>query len=328
MAQVLVTGATGWIGGRLVPELLRAGHDVRSLVEPGVEPGPIVPDVEVVRGDVRDPTAVAAAVEAVETVVHCAAVIHPARARDFYAINVAGTQRVVEAAARAGVRRLVHVSSNAAAGFQRERRALLAEDDLPVPKGGYGKSKLEAELAVLAAHDDGRFETVVIRPCRCYGPGQPARVQRVFEMIARGRVPVFGDGRALRSMSYVDDVASVLAQCVDDPAASGEMLWIADERPYTTLGAFDAMATAAGVPLRIRHLPKAAARVCEKLDLIYEHFGGYSMSLHLIGESHHDIGCSIEKAKRVLGFRPKNDLVEGYREALEQSRREPLFVSA
>jgi nucleoside-diphosphate-sugar epimerase len=88
------------------------------------------------------------------------------------------------------------------------------------------------------------------------------------------------------------------------------------------------MTTAAGVPLRIRHLPEAGARVCQKLDLIYEHFGGYSMSLHLIGESHHDIGCSIEKAKRVLGFRPKNDLVEGYREALEQSRREPLLVSA
>ena len=324
----LVTGASGWIGGRVVPELLQGGHRVRCLVEPDVDPGALAADAEIVRGDLRDGRAVAAAVSGVDAVVHCAAVIHPRRAREFREVNAEGTRRLVEAAASAGVRRLVHVSSNAAAGFQRERAVLLTEGHAPVPKGGYGQSKLEAERLVSAAWGATNLETVIVRPCRCYGAGQPARVERVFSMIRMGRVPIFGDGGALRSMSAVDDVVRMLIQCLDDPDAPGQTFWIADERPYTTLEAFEAMAAAADAPLRVRRLPEGAARLCEALDLAYERAGGYSMSLHLAGESHRDIGCSIEKAKRVLGFQPRNDLVGGFREALERSPARSTLVAA
>ena len=324
--RVLVTGGTGWIGRRLVDELLCAGHEVRCLVEPRAHRDPS-DEVEVVRGDIRDPSALACAVEDAEAVVHCAAVIHPRRSRDFREVNAVGTKRLLEAAGGAGVRRLVHVSSNAAAGFQRRREVLLTEDDTPRPRGGYGKSKLEAENAAQNASADGPLETVVVRPCRCYGRGQPPRVERVFEMVRTGKVPVLGDGRALRSMSSVDDVVRVLVQCLDDPAASGETFWIADERPYTTLEAFEAMAAAAGTELRVRTLPRAGAHVCETLDLAYERVGGYSMSLHLAGESTYDIGCSIEKAERLLAFRPRNDLVAGFREALERSPAAAVLVA-
>ncbi len=313
--RVLVTGGTGWIGGRLVDELARAGYDVRCLVEPGSR----TPDAPVVHGDVRDPDAVAAAVDGAEAVVHCAAVIHPHRPREFHEVNTRGTKVLLDAAAAASVGRFVHVSSNAAAGFQRRRQVLLTENDPPAPRGGYGESKLEAERAVRAAHADDGLETVIVRPCRCYGRGQPPRVERVFDMVTSGRVPVFGDGGALRSMSLVDDVVSVLVQCLDDPAAAGETFWIADERPYTTLETFEAMAAAAGVELHVRRLPRAGARACEALDLALERLGAYSMRLHLAGESTHDIGCSIDKARRVLGFEPRNDLVAGFREALERA---------
>jgi nucleoside-diphosphate-sugar epimerase len=325
---VLVTGASGWVGGRTARELLRAGAEVRCLVEPGTDGARLPADAEAVTADVRDADGVAAAMAEVEAVVHCAAVIHPARARLFREVNEAGTRHVVEAAARAGVRRLVHVSSNAAAGFQREREVLLTEDDPPRPRGGYGTSKLAAERAVLAAHAAGSLEATVIRPCRCYGPGQPPRVERVFRMIRTGTVPVIGDGGALRSMSFVDDVVRVVAQCLDDPNAAGETFWIADGRPYTTLEAFAAMAAAAEVPLRARKVPEAAARVCEALDLALERAGRYSMSLHLAGESRHDIGCSVDKARRVLGFEPRDDLVGGFRAALAASPAAPALVAA
>jgi nucleoside-diphosphate-sugar epimerase len=306
-----------------VAELLRDGHEVRALALEGR-----LPDAALLEGDVRDRAAVAAAVEGVEAVVHCAAVIHPRRARDFHDVNARGTRNLVEEAAAAGVRRLVHVSSNAAAGFQRERELLLTEDHPPRPRGGYGRSKLEAEEVAREAHARGVLETVVVRPCRCYGRGHPPRVQRVFDMVTSGRMPLFGDGGALRSMSSVHDVARVLVQCVDDPAAAGETFWIADERPYTTLEAFEAMAAAVEVPLRVRKLPRAGARVCEALDLALERLGGYSMSLHLAGESTHDIGCSVDKARRVLGFEPRNDLVGGFREALERAPAAATLVAA
>jgi nucleoside-diphosphate-sugar epimerase len=171
---------------------------------------------------------------------------------------------------------------------------------------------------VLAAHERGDLETAVIRPCRFYGPGLATRVRRVFELIRSGRIPIFGDGLALRSMSSVDDVARVLVQCLDDLRAAGETFWIADERPHTTLEVFLAMAAAAEVPLQTLRLPEAVARSCEVLALAYERLGGYPMSLHLAGESYRNIGCSIEKAKRVLAFEPRNDLVGGFREGLEE----------
>jgi nucleoside-diphosphate-sugar epimerase len=327
MARILVTGASGWLGSRVVAEVLAVGHDARCLLEPDIDAGTVDREAEVVRGDVRDRTAAGAAVDGMEAVIHCAAVIHPGRAGDFWAVNARGTRHVVEAAADVGVRRLLYVSSNAAAGFQRRRDVLLTEDDPPRPRGGYGQSKLEGELAVRMAHDDGRLETSIVRPCRFYGAGLPARMKRIFEMVRGGRVPVFGDGLALRSMTSVDDLAELLVRCIDDPAASGETFWIADDVPYTTVAAFEAMAAAAEVPLRVRRLPAPIAPLCEALDLSYERLGGYSMSLHLIGESHRNIGCSIEKAKRALGFQPKNDLVGGYREALEQSRPEAAVAA-
>ncbi len=322
-----MTGPTGWLGRRLVPELLDAGHDVRCLVEPDVDTRSLNRQVAIAVGDVRNRAAVEAAVEGADAVIHCAAVIHPTRASDFWTVNAGGTRHLLEAASRAGVRRLVHVSSNAAAGFQRGRDLLLREEDQPAPRGGYGESKRAAELLVRAAHRDGRLETSILRPCRFYGRGLPSRIERVFEMINSGHVPVFGDGLALRSMTSVDDLAVLLVQCLDDSAAAGETFWVADDIPYTALAGFDAMARAAEVPLRVLRLPLAAARLCEALDLAYQRLGGYSMSLHLAGESRHDVGCSVEKAKRVLGFRPKNDLVGGFREALEQSRASALVAA-
>jgi nucleoside-diphosphate-sugar epimerase len=317
MTRVLVTGAPGWLGDRLVPNLRDAGHDVRCLVLPDVDATGLGADVEIVRGDVRDAGATRAAAEGVEAVVHAVGVIHPKRARDFYAINAGGTRNVVDAAAGAGVRRFLHVSSNAAAGFQASRDVLMTEDQLPLPESDYGKSKLQAERHVLAARDAGRLETVILRPCLYYGPGQPARMDRVFGMIRKGKVPVFGDGTALRSMTYVDDVARVLVQCLDDQAATGETFWIADEPPYTTLGALEAMAEAAQAELQVRHLPEFISRLCERVDMAIGDLGGYVQDLHVVGETYRNIGCSIEKAKRVLGFEPNNDLAGGYRRALE-----------
>jgi nucleoside-diphosphate-sugar epimerase len=323
--RVLVTGAPGWLGDRLVPQLVRAGHDLRCLVHPDVYPARLG-DVESVKGDVRDEAAVRSAVAGIECVVHCVGVIHARRARDFYTVNALGTRNVVEAAADAGVRRFLHVSSNAAAGFQRRRDELMTEDQLPLPEGDYGKSKLQAERHVLAARDAGRLETVILRPCLYYGPGQPARMDRVFRMIERGKVPVFGDGLSLRSMTFVDDLARVLGQCLDHEAATGETFWIADETPYTTLGALEAMAAAIDRPLQVRHLPEFIARLCERIDMAFGDLGGYSMNLHVVGETYRDIGCSVEKAKWVLGFGPNNDLVGGFRQALEAARAPAVSV--
>jgi nucleoside-diphosphate-sugar epimerase len=193
----------------------------------------------------------------------------------------------------------------------------MTEDDVPQPVSDYGKSKLQAEQAVLQARDAGQLETAILRPCLYYGPGQPDRMYRVFDMIKKGKLPVFGDGQALRSMTNVDDLARVLAQCVQDERATGETFWIADEPPYNTLSALEGMAAAIGAELQVRHLPELIARTCEKVDIAVGNAGFYIQDLHVVGETYRDIGCSIEKAKRVLGFEPKNDLVGGYREALE-----------
>src|SRR5262249_39222632 len=137
---------------------------------------------------------------------HCAGVIHPRRVREFYDVNVEGTRALLALAERRGVRRFVHVSSNSPLGCNPHPAHRCDESRPHRPNGHYGRSKKRAEDLVNEAGARGPLEVSIVRAPWFYGPGQPERQIRFFQMIESGRTPLVGGGANLRSMVYVDNL--------------------------------------------------------------------------------------------------------------------------
>src|SRR5262249_46984325 len=130
-------------------------------------------DTEIVRGDVLDGACLARAVAGIDMVVHAAAVMHVRRIDEYYAINTEGTRNLALEAVKAGVRRFVYVSTNAAAGRSDSPERLVSESDPDKPLSHYGRSKWLAERWLFEA--PANMERVVLRPCMFYGPPVPDR---------------------------------------------------------------------------------------------------------------------------------------------------------
>jgi nucleoside-diphosphate-sugar epimerase len=315
--KVLVTGAPGWLGSRLVQELVRRDRDVRCLVLPGIDTGPLASlPVEIVPADIRNASAVDSAMAGIEAVFHCAGLIHPRAIRELYDVNVTGTENMLKAALAHRVGRFVYVSSNSAQGTNRGS-ALMEETQPCYPENAYGVSKFTAEGRVNGYHSAHGLPITIVRPPMLYGPGQPERMTRLMRMIKSGRPLVFGDGRNLRSMAYLDNLVEGMLLAEASSIAVGQTYWIADERPYTTLETLETIAAILGVQIRPRRLPEILAGSCELADKALSRLGIYSLEFHVVGESPKNIGCSIAKAKNELGYAPKVSLRQGMETAVE-----------
>ena len=179
MATHLVTGGAGFVGSQLVRALAARGEQVRVLDLLDVAERP--PGVEVVLGDVLDRRRVEEAVDGVEVVHHNAALVPVTRAGARFArVNTGGTQIVLDAARRAGVRFFVHVSTSAVFGVPAE--CPITESTQPRPVEDYGRSKLEAERIVSASV---QLPTTIVRPVAVYGPGDRGFLS-IFSLAKRG----------------------------------------------------------------------------------------------------------------------------------------------
>ncbi len=329
MSLVLVTGAPGWLGTRLV-EVLRHGlpdlpvpeRTVRCLVHDGAAP---TSGVEVVAGDLLDPTSLERffAGAAGATLFHAAGVIHPSGGtRQLFQVNVEGTRNLVAAAKRAGIARMVHVSSNSPLGVNPRPDHVFDEAAPYHPYLAYGRSKMLAEQIVDEAWRSGAFDTVIVRPPWFYGPGQPPRQSRFFRMVRDGKAPIVGGGQNRRSMAYIDNICQGLLLAERVAAARGQTYWIADRRPYTMNEVVDTIERvleedfAVPVAHRRLRLPGIASQVAEGVDRALQGLGRYHQKLHVLGELNKTIACSIAKAERELGYDPTVELREGMRRSI------------
>lgn len=335
MHATLVTGAPGWLGARLLEVLCNPSdplqrhsgvpateRQMRALVLPGINTSSLPGGAELIEGNVLKPETLAPALRGITTVFHCVGLIHPKKISELFTVNVEGTKNMLKAAADAGIKRFVYVSSNSAGGINRSHGELMKEEDPPRPYMAYGQSKLEAEETVQSYQAAGMLETVILRPCWFYGPGrgQPERQLRFFRMIQEGNPILFGDGRNLRSMSYLDHTIQgmLLAEKVSE--ANGRIYWIADARPYTTIEIYETIARIFGILLRPRRLPGFASLLCRQIDHVLQGMNQYITEFHVAGEMDRDIACDIAKAQRELGYRPETTLEEGMRRSIDWAR--------
>lgn len=333
-ARVLVTGAPGWLGTRLVRALAEGGRfgpakqkpePVRVLAQPGIPADAIrLGGVEIREADLTAPELPSGACDGIDTVFHCAGIVHPRRIEQLYQTNVEGTRRLLEAAIRAKVRRFILISSNSPAGLNVDPTRLMTEDDPPRPYLGYGLSKLQAEWMVLDAHRAGRIQGVILRPCWFYGPDQPARQTRFFRMIRGGHPIVFGKGDNLRSMSYVDNTVQAMLLARQPSRAAGQTYWIADRRPYSFIEILETVARLLEVRIRPRYLPGLGCDFARFTDSLLQMGGWYSQDIHVAGELAATIAVSIAKAERELGYAPEIELEEGMRRSIAWCRAQGI----
>jgi nucleoside-diphosphate-sugar epimerase len=322
----VVTGAAGWLGQNLVRAL---PHErVRALVHHPDEAAAIElanPNIEVVAGDVRDPAVVDRLFDGVAagaTVFHAAGVIHPRRPRDFYDVNVGGTQNVVDRARRAQAQRFVHVSSNSPFGANPTNDHRFTEADAFDPYMGYGKSKHEAELLVQRSHHRGDVAAVIVRPPWFYGPFQPARQTQWLRTVRQGRFPLVGDGTNKRSMVFTGNLVHGLLRAEAAPAeATGRAYWIADAEPYAMADVLDTVRRAfeeegMAATHRQPRLPRLVGVVAERMDGFLQQMGKYVQPLHVLGELKDTIACDITEARRALGYHPETTLLGGMRASI------------
>jgi NADH dehydrogenase len=280
---VLVTGGSGEIGRRLVERLLASGRDLRVLTRSSRPPAPSS-RCTWVQGDLRDASAVAAALAGVDEVIHAAAVTHTTERTLYAAVNVQGTAHLVDAAAPRGLKRFVHVSTRAigAAG------------------GGYSHSKERAEARVTASG----LPWVVLRPAEVYGGGGHDAVLDLVRTIEQRRfVLVPGHGRWRLSPVHVDDVVEALVRALDAEVAVGQVYTLAGPEELTLVQLVERIEAHLGVPRRVRiHVPLVVARVGVELAALLGRGGVVRDQLPRLTLAK---SADSSLAARELGFAPR-----------------------
>lgn len=305
--KVLVTGATGFVGRALCPLLRSRGFEVRAAVR---DPASAGPDVEVARIDELGPaTHWSAAVSGTDVVVHLAGRAHVLgeagsdEAAKVRAVNVEGTVHLARAAARAGVRRLVFVSSVKVHGERNAGRPW-TENDRPAPEDLYARSKWEAEQALDVLARTTGLEVTVLRPPLVYGPGVKANFLRLLRTVDRGLPIPLGAIRNRRSLVYVGNLADAIAACLAHPAAANRTFLVADGEDVSTPELVRRVADALERPARLVNVPLRLLRLGATL------LGRRADFERLAGDLAVDSGA----IRRDLGWQPPYSMRAGLEE--------------
>ena len=267
--RVLVTGGAGFIGSHLAADLVGRGDTVRIFDAAAADPrgnlAAIGSHVEFLHGDLRDDAAVGRAVEGIEVVYHMAADASVPRSvadpRTCYDVNVTGTLNLLEAARKAGCRRVVFASSSAVYG---DDPVLPKRESMPPRPGSpYASSKLAGEDLCAVFWRSYGLESVALRFFNVYGPRQDPNgayapvIPRFIAALRRGETPtVFGDGEQTRDFVYVADVVRALRLGAATPDAAGGVFNVASGQAVTLSRLVALLFDALGAEVRIRHEPE------------------------------------------------------------------------
>lgn len=252
--RALVTGGSGYFGSLLVQRLRERGDAVRVLDVHDATDRPV--DVELVRADVRDRDAVRSAVDGIDVVYHNVAQVPLAKDPHLLrSVNVDGTRCLLEAAADAGVGKLVHTSSSAVFGVPESNPVL--PSTIPKPEEPYGHAKLAAEWACLDAVRAG-LDVSIVRPRTILGHGRLGIFGILFDWIADGADPiVLGDGRNRYQFVHAEDLADA---CIAAGARPGPGIFnIGTDRFGTMFETLDHLCAHAGTGARVRTVPAGPA---------------------------------------------------------------------
>ncbi len=331
LPRILVTGGSGFIGSRLALLASQHGHapTVVTAVNNATERARcdelVNSGVTVIEASLDGTNALSRALESHDAVIHLAAAQHEAERPEsyFHQINVEGTRRLLDLAARAGVRRFVHGSTIGVYGSAADR--VLDERSPLFPDNAYGRTKAAAESVVRENHAD--MEYCIVRISETYGPGD-MRLLKLFRGIRSGRYLTVGDGENEHQLIYVDDLVRGLLAACEAPAANGATIVLAGAERLTTNAMVAAIGAAVSSRRAVRHAPLwpflALAYVMELT------FGplGLKPPLHRrrLDFFRKSFRFSTAAAEQLLGFRAETSFSEGARRTAQWYRSKGLLA--
>ena len=322
--NVLITGASGFVGGALVRRLAGPNHwpgVVRMALR---RPDPRLPAAveSAILGEFTSETDWRAALQGVQCVIHLAGRAHILRdtavdpLAEYRRVNVDATRNLARQAAANGVARLVFMSTIKVNGEVTAPGSAFREDDsqmhLPAVFDPYSRSKLEAELSLCAIGLQSGMEIVIIRPPLIYGPGVKANFAALVRAVARGIPLPLGAVKNARSLIGLDNLVDFVTTCITHPAAANEIFLVSDGEDLTTTEIIRRIGDALGRPARLIAVPRWLLLSGATI------FGRRDMARRLLDS----LRVDSRKARTLLGWTPPISVDEGLRRAVAPLRRD------
>ena len=312
---VLITGATGFVGRRLT-EYLPSQHPnihlrlavrkiTQNIMDAHLQSNPRV-RLEVV-GDINAQTDWAQALTGVDVVIHLAARVHVMQdhasdpLQEYRQANTASSLHLAQTAAKAGVKRLIYLSSIKVNGEATEPQKPFSEDSLPAPIDPYGVSKWEAELGIEKICLQTGMEFVAIRPPLIYGPGVKANFKKLMQLVAKGLPLPLGAIANQRSMLALDNLISFIDVAMTHPAAANQCFLLSDGQDLSTTQLLKLLARGLHQSLWLIPIPTVILQALAKM------VGQSSASERLLGS----LQIDSSKARQLLGWKPPLTVEEG-----------------
>lgn len=312
--MILISGASGFIGGRLLRALRSDGIACRALCRVAIE------DEGSFVADLSDKESLVRACSGVDCVFHCAGYAHAFASLSknddglHWKVNLEGTRNLLKAAEQAGVRRFVYLSSVKAMA---EPGAICADEQLRAePENAYGRSKRAAEEAVLSVGKQTDMHVVNLRLAMVYGAGGRGNLERMARLVKRNLFPPLPETGNHRSLVHVDDVVAVMRLVAEDVRATGRTYIVASPEAPSGRGLFDALRKAVGMPQCRWAVPVTLLRMAAVGGDVLEALTGKRMPFdgeildRLLGSAWY----SPARIERELGWRAKVRLSEGLAE--------------
>jgi len=306
--MILVTGASGFVGGALCASLVN--HSPLRISVRDKSKTELFANVDIFEASISPDQDWSPSLSGVSAVIHCAARVHVMSEEaadplfEFRRVNVDGTLNLARQASEAGVRRFVFISSIKVNGECTDLGHPFTADQIPAPSDPYGVSKYEAEMGLRALSEETGMEVVIIRSPLVYGPGVKANFLSMMNWLWRGiPLPLGGVTKNRRSFVFIDNFVSMIIACINHTAAANQTFLVSDDEDLSTSGLLECMALALGLPSKLIAVPTALITLGAKL------IGRPDISQRLCGS----LQVDIRKTKDLLGWSPPVSVDEGLR---------------
>lgn len=301
----LVTGATGFIGSRLITTLVHKGEKVRCLVRPGSDTFTLRKlGVEIFYGDINDPKSLYGIARNVDCVYHLAGTAFAKRCHDFFKINYQGTINLVNECLQSNLNKFIFLSSVAVNGYN-DRNTLQSEHSQYQPIGPYGISKLKAEHFLMDKFIKYNFPVVIIRAPIVYGPSSNMNIiNLILRACSRGRIFLIGNATNKRSICYIDNLVHGLLIARNMCDLGGHVYHIADDHAFTVKEILRQISNYLRTEVKIIYLPEYIGKISKLAFDCLAKIGIYALVPFILWNMTLTITVSIEKAKKELNYQP------------------------